>query len=301
MVYLLLLGGLFGWLCFRAYQALRNVTTHTILGGLSHRKFRKQRPFRPKYQFRYHWFKSRMKRKRNKKFRKPPVLKHLTWRHKIKVKTAILTCRLILTLLQVGCRVEHFCRNALVVEYDGPITRSVIVAWLRKLLLWGNVTRRDDEVCYQADLPNPVPAKTRFDTDSIKIYLDTACSRTMSDRKDHFVGLRPWSGPQSYVIGVGQGALKVESEGTFVFNVEDDTGQLQHIQIPNSVYVPDLKRTLICPQHWAKEDGDIQATTTYLINGANGCWMVWNKGNTRKWVPHDPITNTPSFYQLQVP
>ena len=88
----------------------------------------------------------------------------------------------------------------------------------------------------------------------------------MSDRKDHFVDIRPWPGPETFVIGVGNGKLKVESMGTFIFNVDDEFGKIMTVQIPNSVYVPELGRTLICPQHWAKEDGDVKATQTYLIN-----------------------------------
>jgi hypothetical protein len=103
----------------------------------------------------------------------------------------------------------------------------------------------------------------------------------MSDRnrKDHFVGLKPWPGPETFVVGIGNGKLKVEAIGIFIFDVEDEYGRIPTIQIPNSVYVPGLNYTLICPQHWTKEDSDVQATQTYLKNGANGSWMVWNHNN----------------------
>jgi hypothetical protein len=100
----------------------------------------------------------------------------------------------------------------------------------------------------------------------------------------------------SHGLVVGNGKLKVEAIGTFIFDVEDEHGHVNTVQIPNSVYVPGLYRTLICPQHWSKEDGDVQATETYLKNGANGCWMVLNHGNSRKWVPHETKTNAPAFY-----
>ena len=87
----------------------------------------------------------------------------------------------------------------------------------------------------------------------------------MSDRKDHFSGLKPWHGPETFVVGVGNGKLKVEAIGTFIFDVEEEQGHIKTVQTPNSVYVPGLDSTLICPQHWSKEDGDVQATQTYLM------------------------------------
>jgi hypothetical protein len=92
-----------------------------VLGGLDHfsqfdrgpepslRCFlRQQHHLRPKYQYRYHWFKSRMKRKKKRKFRKLPSLFHLTWKYKF----LLLTIWTIKILLTVGCRVEPFVRRA---------------------------------------------------------------------------------------------------------------------------------------------------------------------------------------------
>ncbi len=45
-------------------------------------------------------------------------------------------------------------------------------------------------------------------------------------------------------------------EGTFILKLDDDSGMQQTITIPNSLYIPDLKQTLVCPQHWAQEAND---------------------------------------------
>ncbi len=308
IIELLFLGGLFAYLCKRTHDFLSYVEKRTVRGH-SRRKFGKNKPFRPNYQFRYHWFKTRMRRKKKKRYRKPKRLLYLTWRYKTRTKLLVLTFRLLLPLLLVGCRVEHFLSNALVVvSFLTEISRPDIVAWLRKLLSYRKIdawllrllscgnANPNFIFAMHTDLPSNGPIRTRFDTDSIKCYLDTACSRTMSDRKDHFIDLKPWPGPETSVIGVGHGQLKVELMGTFVFNVEDESGIIRHVQIPGSAYVPGLGRTLISPQQWAKEDGDVKATQTYMINGAEGCWMVWNHGRTRRWVPHDPISNAPAFF-----
>jgi hypothetical protein len=50
--------------------------------------------------------------------------------------------------------------------------------------------------------------------------------------------------------------LKIVGKGTFKFKIEDYNGQMHEIKIPNSLYLPGLKRCLLSPQHWAQEAGD---------------------------------------------
>jgi hypothetical protein len=50
--------------------------------------------------------------------------------------------------------------------------------------------------------------------------------------------------------------LEIKGIGTFKFKVKDDDGTTHEIKIPNSLYLPDLKRCLLSPQHWAQEAGD---------------------------------------------
>ena len=50
--------------------------------------------------------------------------------------------------------------------------------------------------------------------------------------------------------------LDIKGRGTFKFKIEDDNGKMHKIKIPNSLFVPDLKRCLLSPQHWVQEAKD---------------------------------------------
>jgi hypothetical protein len=57
------------------------------------------------------------------------------------------------------------------------------------------------------------------------------------------------------VEGIKSG-LDIKGMGTFKFKIKDDNGMLHKIKIPNSLYVPELKRCLLSPQHWVQEAKD---------------------------------------------
>ncbi len=59
------------------------------------------------------------------------------------------------------------------------------------------------------------------------------------------------------VDGISDG-LEIVGKGTFKFNIKDDEGRQHTIRIKNSLYVPDMRRCLLSPQHWAQEAGDKQ-------------------------------------------
>jgi hypothetical protein len=63
------------------------------------------------------------------------------------------------------------------------------------------------------------------------------------------------------------------------------------IKIPNSLYVPNLKRCLLSPQHWVQEAGDEQ---TWMGNYRDSCVLNWRGG--KKTAPFQPMTNVPVFY-----
>ena len=64
------------YLCSITYDFLTAVERNSHC-GLSRRLYY-HKGFRPKNQYRYHWFKARMKQKKRRKFRKPKPLFHLT-------------------------------------------------------------------------------------------------------------------------------------------------------------------------------------------------------------------------------
>jgi hypothetical protein len=50
------------------------------------------------------------------------------------------------------------------------------------------------------------------------------------------------------VEGIKSG-LDIKGTGTFKFKIKDNNGMTHKIEIPNSLYVPELKRCLLSPQH----------------------------------------------------
>jgi hypothetical protein len=80
--------------------------------------------------------------------------------------------------------------------------------------------------------------------------------------------------------------LYIKGEGTFKFNITDDDGKAHTIKISNSLYVPNLKRCLLSPQHWAQEARDEQ---TWIGNYRNDCVLHWRGG--KKTIPFQSTIN----------
>jgi hypothetical protein len=92
------------------------------------------------------------------------------------------------------------------------------------------------------------------------------------------------------VDGINSG-LDITGQGTFQFNIINNDGKLHAIKIPNSLYLPNLKRCLLSPQHWVQEAGGKQ---TWMGNCRDNCVLNWRGG--KKTVPFQPMTNVPVFY-----
>ncbi len=90
--------------------------------------------------------------------------------------------------------------------------------------------------------------------------------------------------------GINSG-LDIAGQGTFKFNITDDDGKIHTIRIPNSLYVPNLKRCLLLPQHWVQEAGDKQI---WMGNYRDNCVLNWRGG--KKTVSFQLTTNVPVFY-----
>ena len=140
--------------------------------------------------------------------------------------------------------------------------------------------------------------RSRFDTDSFEIGIDTQCSRTMSGVKHHFQNLRELPVYLQKPVGGIGGDLAVTAIGDFVFNLEDDNGCVSTIRLPDSLYVPGLKFPLLCPQHWAQaaNDNSPKPKGTIIINSDSDCQLFWNQRRHCKTVRHSSRTNTPTFW-----
>ena len=77
----------------------------------------------------------------------------------------------------------------------------------------------------------------------------------MTNNSDQFDGDLKLIDEDHQVDGIGSG-IAIKGMGTFKFKLEDDNGQVHTIRVPNSLYVPSLKRVLLAPNHWAQEAQD---------------------------------------------
>jgi len=110
--------------------------------------------------------------------------------------------------------------------------------------------------------------------------------------KDHlFEDLRLINNGQ--VEGIGNG-LEIAGEGTFKFKITDDNGKIHTIKIPNSLYVPEMRRCLLSPQHWAQEAGDGQTWLETRRQSPYDCVLHWKGG--KKTIPHQSSSNVPVLY-----
>jgi hypothetical protein len=115
----------------------------------------------------------------------------------------------------------------------------------------------------------------RFHLDSYPIGIDCVNSPHL------FENLQLKQGGE--VAGINSG-LEIKGAGTFKLKVDDDDGKTHKIKIPNSLYLPELKRCLLSPQHWAQEAGDKYPLPrgTRMENDNKRCVLVWGQGKNKK-------------------
>jgi hypothetical protein len=116
------------------------------------------------------------------------------------------------------------------------------------------------------------PLPVRFDSDSYLIGVDNHASKCMAYAPHPFEDLH-LDNNRGQVDGINSG-LDIAGQGTFKFNITDDSGLKHAIKIPNSLYVPNLKQCLLLPQHWVQEVGDKQ---TGIGNYRNSCVLNWRQ------------------------
>ncbi len=92
--------------------------------------------------------------------------------------------------------------------------------------------------------------------------------------------------------------LDMKGMGSFKFKIKDDNGMMHEIEIPNNLYVPELKRCLLSPQHWVQEAKDnyprLKGTRMSLDN--EFYYVHWGQANYQKLIPYNPPTNVPILY-----
>ncbi len=99
------------------------------------------------------------------------------------------------------------------------------------------------------------------------------------------------------VEGIKSG-LDIKGTGIFKFKIKDDNGMTHEINIPNSLYVPELKRCLLSPQHWVQEakDNHPRQKGTRMSQDNEFYYEYWDQAKFQKLIPYNPSTNVPILY-----
>ena len=120
-----------------------------------------------------------------------------------------------------------------------------------------------------------------FDTDSLKIILDSGASAGFTHCLDDFISFRKYTGQVK-----GLGSMKIKGIGTVKYTIIDDYGQEQTLTIRDVYFVPGLSSRLISPQQVAQ-----QYPKTKFSVGAQQATLWWN-GN-KKTVNLNKSSNLP--------
>jgi hypothetical protein len=86
--------------------------------------------------------------------------------------------------------------------------------------------------------------------------------------------------------------------GTFKFKIKDDNGMTHKIRILNSLYVPELRRCLLSPQHWMQELNDNYPRSKQMDQDVEFYYLNWGHAKYRKLVPYVPLFNVPIMYTI---
>ncbi len=84
----------------------------------------------------------------------------------------------------------------------------------------------------------------------------------------------------------------------FKFKIKDDNGMIHKIEIPNSLYIPELRRCLLSPQHWVQEakDNYPRLKGTRMGQDDELYYIYWGQAKYRKLIPYNLLTNVPILY-----
>ncbi len=130
-----------------------------------------------------------------------------------------------------------------------------------------------------------------FDTDSGQVGIDSRCSSTISHKKEDFGNsLRPCN---KVVTGFGGNTVSNVMTGTIKWRIEDDSGRVHSVHIPNSYYVPDGGVRLMSPQHWSQVHPHKGSVT--CLNNHKEATLTWSRTGYTKTVAIDPAINVFTF------
>jgi hypothetical protein len=77
----------------------------------------------------------------------------------------------------------------------------------------------------------------------------------------------------------------------------------QEIKILYSLYVPELKRCLLSPQHWVQEakNNYPRPKSTRMKQDDEHYILIWGQAQYRKSAPYNPLSNVRIMYMASLP
>ncbi len=92
--------------------------------------------------------------------------------------------------------------------------------------------------------------------------------------------------------------LDIKGTGAFKFKIKDNNGMTHEIKILNSLYIPELKRCLLSPQHWVQEakDNHPRPKGMRMSQDNEFYYMYCDQAKCWKSILYDPSTNVPILY-----
>ncbi len=109
------------------------------------------------------------------------------------------------------------------------------------------VRMREPLTAFSASSGPPTCARSIcFDSDSYLIGVDCHASCCMANSPHLFEDLK--LAKVGVVTGINQG-LDIQGVGTFKFKIDDDNGRTHEINVPNSLYLPGLKKCLLLKEY----------------------------------------------------
>jgi hypothetical protein len=122
--------------------------------------------------------------------------------------------------------------------------------------------------------------RVHFDTDFYDILVDNCCSKSITNCLGDFI-----TPPRSsrMIIKGFNGATATTKVGTVQWKLQDDTGMVHTITLPETYYSERVETRLLSPQHWAQvaRQGKGTKCTTY-----HDCIVLsWGKGQYQKTIP----------------
>jgi hypothetical protein len=144
-----------------------------------------------------------------------------------------------------------------------------------------------------------VTATIRFDSDSFLIGIDCHASCCMPNTPHLIEDLKLMKIGE--VEGIKQG-LVIRGIGTFKFKIEDDDGRTHKINVPNTLFLPDLRRCLLSPQHWVQEarGNHPLPRVTRMESDEENCILIWGQGKYKKMIPFNPTSNVPMMHSASL-